>query len=82
MVKLLIFAILLASSPASGLIETLFRAENTCYVGCSTNYPSNAANVDNSVYLDACKKGLLIEFICQMYAYRFKRFFFPIKFRL
>jgi len=51
MVKLLVFAILLASSPATGLIETLFRAENSCYSGCQSNY------ADNEVYLAGCKKG-------------------------
>lgn len=51
MVKLLVLAILLASSPANGLIETLFRAENNCYSGCQSNYATNEA------YLDACKKG-------------------------
>lgn len=54
MVKLLIFAILLASSPASGLLETLFRAENSCYSGCQSNY---AASAD---HLKACKEGLLM----------------------
>ena len=54
MVKLLIFAILLASSPATGLVEQLFNAETTCYKGCSTNY---AATDD---YLKACTKGLFI----------------------
>ena len=53
MVKLLVFAILLASSPASGLLDTLFRAENNCYSGCQSNY---AASAD---HLKACKEGLL-----------------------
>jgi len=51
MVKLLVFAILLASSPGNGLIESLFRAENTCYSGCQSNYATNDG------YLEACKKG-------------------------
>jgi hypothetical protein len=51
MVKLLIFAILLASSPANGLIEQLFSAENSCYSGCSTNYAASKA------HLDACRHG-------------------------
>jgi hypothetical protein len=51
MVKLLVFAILLASSSATGLIETLFRTENSCYKGCHTNYAASAA------HLDACRKG-------------------------
>ncbi|UJR35535.1 hypothetical protein I4U23_028289 [Adineta vaga] len=51
MVKLLVFAILLASSPASGLIESLFNTENTCYTSCHSNYAANA------VHLEACKKG-------------------------
>lgn len=51
MVKLLVFAILLASSPATGLLETLFRTENNCYSGCQTNYAANPANHE------ACKKG-------------------------
>jgi hypothetical protein len=70
MVKLLVFAILLASSPATGLIETLFRAENSCYTGCHSNYAASPA------HLDACRQGLFNEFklilIC----------FFPVKFRL
>jgi hypothetical protein len=51
MVKLLVFAILLASSPATGLLETLFRTENSCYSGCYSNYAAN------EVSLDACRKG-------------------------
>ncbi|CAF1602744.1 unnamed protein product [Rotaria magnacalcarata] len=51
MVKLLVFAILLASSPATGLLETLFRTENGCYTGCSTNYAASAH------HLNACRKG-------------------------
>jgi hypothetical protein len=51
MVKLLVFAILLASSPATGLIDTLFRTESSCYSGCEPNYGTSAA------HLDACKKG-------------------------
>jgi len=51
MVKLLVFAILLASSPATGLVETLFRAENSCYKGCHTNYQITTN------LLEACKKG-------------------------
>jgi hypothetical protein len=51
MVKLLVFAILLASSPATGLIEKLFQAESACYTNCQTNYAAN------SIYLDACKQG-------------------------
>jgi len=51
MVKLLVLAILLASSPATGLIETLFRTENSCYSGCHSNYAANTA------HLDACRKG-------------------------
>jgi len=51
MVKLLVFAILLASSPATGLLESLFRVENSCYSGCHSNYAASAA------HLDACKKG-------------------------
>lgn len=51
MVKLLVFAILLASSPASGLLETLFRVENTCYSKCYTNFAASAN------HLDACHKG-------------------------
>lgn len=51
MVKLLVFAILLASSPATGLIESLFNTENSCYTGC---HSSNAAN---AIHLEACKKG-------------------------
>jgi hypothetical protein len=54
MVKLLVFAILLASSPATGLLETLFRTENSCYLGCHSNY---AAAPDQ---LQACKRGLFI----------------------
>jgi hypothetical protein len=56
MVKLLVFAILLAVSPANGLIETLFRAENTCYLGCHKNYAASTA------HLDACRKGCDYEF--------------------
>jgi hypothetical protein len=48
MVKLLVFAILLASSPATGLIEKLFLSESTCYTNCQTANPT---------HLDACKKG-------------------------
>jgi len=51
MVKLLVFAILLASSPVSGLIETLLRAESGCYAGCHSNYAARA------LHLDACRKG-------------------------
>ncbi|CAF0759769.1 unnamed protein product [Rotaria sp. Silwood1] len=51
MVKLLVFAILLASSPATGLIETLFRTENSCYSGCHTNYAASTK------HLNACRKG-------------------------
>lgn len=51
MVKILVFAILLAASPATGLIETLFGAENSCYAGCNSNYAASPAN------LDGCKKG-------------------------
>ncbi|CAF1432461.1 unnamed protein product, partial [Adineta ricciae] len=51
MVKLLVFAILLASSPATGLIESLFNTENSCYTGCHSNYAANA------IHLEACKKG-------------------------
>ncbi|CAF2392494.1 unnamed protein product [Rotaria sp. Silwood2] len=51
MVKLLVFAILLASSPATGLVEQLFRTENSCYSGCHSNY---AASTN---HLDACRKG-------------------------
>lgn len=51
MVKLLVFAILLASSPATGLLETLYRTENTCYTGCHSNYAANEQ------HLEACKKG-------------------------
>jgi hypothetical protein len=51
MVKLLVFAILLASSPVSGLIETLLRAESGCYAGCHSNYAASAP------HLDACRKG-------------------------
>jgi hypothetical protein len=51
MVKLLVFAILLASSPATGLIETLFRAENSCYTGCHSNYAATPA------HLEACRQG-------------------------
>jgi len=51
MVKLLVFAILLASSPATGLLETLFRTENICYSGCHSNYAATAER------LEACKKG-------------------------
>jgi len=50
MVKLLVFAILLAV-PTTGLIETLFRIENKCYKGCHSNYAASKAT------LDACKKG-------------------------
>jgi hypothetical protein len=52
MVKLLVFAILLASSPATGLLESLFSTENNCYSGCHSNY---AATAD---HLTACRKGL------------------------
>ncbi|CAM4891744.1 unnamed protein product [Rotaria socialis] len=51
MVKLLVFAILLASSPATGLLEALFRTENGCYTGCSTNYAASSG------HLNACRKG-------------------------
>jgi len=51
MVKLLVFAILLASSPATGLIETLYNVEKSCYSGCHSNYPANPT------YSNACKKG-------------------------
>jgi hypothetical protein len=51
MVKLLVFAILLASSPATGLLESLFNTENNCYSGCHSNY---AATAD---HLTACRKG-------------------------
>lgn len=51
MVKLLVFAILLASSPATGLLETLFRTENLCYTGCHSNYAAG------SLHLDACRQG-------------------------
>ncbi|CAF1427496.1 unnamed protein product [Adineta steineri] len=51
MVKLLVLAILLTVSPASGLLETLLRAENGCYDGCHKNYETN------TVHLEACKKG-------------------------
>jgi hypothetical protein len=54
MVKLLVFAILLASSPATGLLENLFSNELTCYSGCSTNYAAKAE------HLNACRKGLFI----------------------
>lgn len=56
MVKLLLFAILLASSPANGLLETLFRAENSCYSGCQSNF---AASTD---HLKACKQGCDFKF--------------------
>jgi len=51
MMKLLVLAVLLASSPASGLLESLFREENGCYSGCYANYR------DNKPHLEACKKG-------------------------
>jgi hypothetical protein len=51
MVKLLVLAVLLASSPASGLLETLFRTENSCYSGCHANYAASGP------HLDACKNG-------------------------
>jgi len=51
MAKFLVFAILLALSPANGLIESLFRAENNCYSGCQSNYATSEEN------LNACKKG-------------------------
>ena len=51
MVKLLVFAILLASSPTTGLIQMLFRAESNCYSSCHTNYAAS------TVHLDACRKG-------------------------
>jgi len=51
MVKLLVFAILLAASPATGLLEALFRAENSCYAGCQSNYGAK------EVHMDACSKG-------------------------
>ena len=56
MVKLLVFAILLASSPATGLIEQLFSTESICYTNCGTNYR------DDSTSLKACKQGTYIEF--------------------
>jgi len=40
MVKLFIFAILLALSPANGLIEALYGAEEKCFSACRLNYPS------------------------------------------
>jgi hypothetical protein len=52
MVKLLVFAILLASSPATGLLETLFNAENSCYVGCHSQFTDKVSSP-----LDGCKKG-------------------------
>jgi len=51
MLKFLTFAILLASSPAFGLLETLFDVENNCYSGCHSNYAINLA------HFDSCKKG-------------------------
>jgi len=54
MVKLFIFAILLALSPANGLIEALYGAEEKCFSACRLNYPSN---VDKTANLDACKTG-------------------------
>jgi hypothetical protein len=50
MIKLLVFAILLASS-ATGLIESLFRSEKSCYSGCHSNYAAS------QTYLDACRNG-------------------------
>lgn len=51
MVKLLVFAILLASSPASGLLEELFSTENSCYNGCHVNYAASKN------HMDACTQG-------------------------
>jgi hypothetical protein len=51
MLKLLIFAILLASIPVNSLLESLFQTENDCYSGCHSNYATSLTN------LDACKKG-------------------------
>lgn len=55
MVKLLVFAILLASTSATGLIESLFNTENNCYSGCYTNYAASQG------HLEACRKGLFIK---------------------
>lgn len=60
MAKLFMFAILLALSPANGLLEALYGAEEECFQGCSLSYPSNTNNTAN---LEACKKGLFIEFL-------------------
>jgi len=51
MVKLIVLAILLASSQANGLLENLFNSENNCYTGCHSNYAASSA------HLDGCKKG-------------------------
>lgn len=51
MVKLLVFAILLASASSSSLLEELFSAENTCYNGCHVNYAAS------TTHLDACTQG-------------------------
>lgn len=49
MVKLLVFAILLASSPATALLETLYNSESNCYSVCAEYYKDNL--------LEFCKKG-------------------------
>ena len=51
MVKLLVFAILLASSPVSGLFEDLLPIEKSCYSGCNLNFAPGTKQSD------ACKKG-------------------------
>jgi hypothetical protein len=50
MVKLLIFAILLAS-PVTGLLEKLFVAESSCYSACRSNYQNSLPD------LNACRQG-------------------------
>jgi hypothetical protein len=51
MVKLLVFAILLASSPATGLLQALFRTESNCYSGCTNKYGNNRD------HLKSCRQG-------------------------
>jgi len=57
MVKLLVFAILLASWPAHGLMDKLFHVEEICHKGCHSNYAAIPA------HLDACKKGCDYKFL-------------------
>jgi len=54
--KLLVFAILLAISPANGLIEKLYFAEKKCHTDCQPNFAADP------VHLDACKQGCNFQF--------------------